>query len=455
MFVSATARPLAAWVCPTCAASFPIKYRCENIWPGRQCRGYGCQCARTLRGGRQKVSSELSVLLDPFGSRQSLNAVSSCPGLYNKNDSTLILGHYNYTGRLHSRQLESRGVSLTKVMFLAISVLIILENLVLLLAVIFRIRQRSRWVFVCIANITLSDLLAGIAYVVNLLMSGSRTFQLSPSQWLFREGVLFVALAASVFSLLLIAVERYTTMIKPLHQKTAWNTCRIYALVALCWLMAFVMGFLPLLGWNCICQMNDCSTLLPLYSKSYILFSLIIFFVILTAIGMLYGAIYCHVRRNTEAGSHRIRGRSLRLLKTVVSIVGAFVVCWGPLFFLLMVDFSCKSRRCAPLYGADWVIALAVLNSAINPLIYSFGSTELRKAIASLLCCCCVKARLCDGSVFLSKETDSTSSSCHRHNSLRNSFSRVRSMSTSPQPTSKPKKPRLSSTTSCLSVSSG
>ncbi|KPP65767.1 sphingosine 1-phosphate receptor 4-like [Scleropages formosus] len=375
--------------------------------------------------------------------------------MLNRNKSDVILGHYNYTGRLHSRQLESRGVSLTKAMFLAISVLIILENLVVLLAVIFRSRQRSRWVFVCIANITLSDLLAGIAYVVNLVMSGSRTFRLSPSQWLFREGVLFVALAASVFSLLLIAVERYTTMIKPLHQKSAWNTCRIYALVALCWLMAFVMGFLPMLGWNCICQMKDCSTLLPLYSKSYILFSLIIFFIILTAIGMLYGAIYCHVRSNTEVGSQRIRRRSLRLLKTVISIVGVFVVCWGPLFFLLMVDFSCHSRQCALLYGADWVIALAVLNSAINPLIYSFGSTELRRAIAGLLCCCCVKAGLCDWSGLLSKETDSTSSSCHRHSSLRNSFSRVRSMSTSPQPAGKPKKPRLSSTTSCLSVSSG
>ncbi|KAJ8277353.1 hypothetical protein GJAV_G00074270 [Gymnothorax javanicus] len=379
---------------------------------------------------------------------------SSCPHLYGSGNVSVIREHYNRTGRLRNRPSESEGIGATKVCFLLFSVFIIVENLLVLLAVLFRIRLRHRWVYICIANITLSDLLTGGAYVLNLCMSGSRTFRLSPALWLLREGALFVALAASIFSLLLIAVERYTTMMKPLHQKSARKTCRIYGMVTLCWLLAFAIGFLPLVGWNCVCQLDRCSTLLPLYSKSYILFSLVIFFIILLAIGLLYGAIYLHVRGSTEVGSTPIRYRSLRLLKTVICIVGAFMVCWGPLFILLLVDFSCKSRRCGPLYSADWVIALAVLNSAVNPVIYALGSNELRQAIGSLLCCCCVKAGLCD-SVFVSKESNSTSGGSARQNSLRNSFSRVRNLSTSPvaQPSRKSKKPRLSSTTSCLSVS--
>ncbi|XP_036378674.1 sphingosine 1-phosphate receptor 4 [Megalops cyprinoides] len=383
----------------------------------------------------------------------TMSSSSSCPHLYGSGNNSVVLGHYNQTGRLQNRPVARSGISAAKASFLFVSVCIILENLLVLLAVLFRIRLRSRWVYICIANITLSDLLAGMAYVVNLCMSGSKTFQLSPIQWLFREGVLFVALAASIFSLLLIAVERYTTMMKPVHQKTGRKTFRIYSLVALCWLMAFVIGFLPLLGWNCICQLGSCSTLLPLYSKSYILFSLVIFCLILIMIGVLYGAIYWHVRSSTDVGSTRSRQRSLRLLKTVVSIVMAFVVCWGPLFFLLLVDFFCQSRTCSPLNSANWFITLAVLNSAINPIIYAYGSAELRRAIASLLCCCCLKAGLLDPATFMSKETSSTSGGSHRQNSLRNSFSRVRSMSLSPPPVRKAKKPRLSSTTSCLSVS--
>ncbi|KAJ7993175.1 hypothetical protein DPEC_G00269710 [Dallia pectoralis] len=365
----------------------------------------------------------------------SLSYSTSCPHLYlwrnSINDSissrdgasvNVILDHYNHTGRLQHRIPQKGGLSLGGVVSLAISVLIILENLLVLSAVLSRIRHSRRWVYVCVANITLSDLLAGTAYVVNICMSGSQTFRLSPALWLFREGVLFVALAASIFSLLLIAVERYTTMITPLHQKSSGKTCRIYGLVVLCWVLAFVIGFLPLLGWNCVCSLESCSTLLPLYSKSYILFSLVIFSIILLTIGVLYGAIYCHVRSSADVVSARSQKRSLGLLKTVISIVGVFIICWGPLFALLLVDFFCTSRQCAPLFSADWVIALAVLNSALNPVIYALGSTELRKVIAGLLCCCCLKAGLCRPDAFVSKETSSTGSS--RHSSLKSSFNK-------------------------------
>ncbi|XP_059923817.1 sphingosine 1-phosphate receptor 4 [Gadus macrocephalus] len=374
---------------------------------------------------------------------------------------SLIRHHYNHTGRLQNRSLLSNQsqVSVTAVVSLIVSLLIVLENLLVLVAVFSRIRHSRRWVYVCIANITFSDLLTGVAYVVNISLSGRRTFTLSPQLWLFREGMLFVALAASIFSLLLIAFERYTTMMAPLHQKSATKTYRIYMLVVLCWVLALAIGFLPLLGWNCVCDLDACSTMLPLYSKSYILFSLLIFLLILVAIGVLYGAIYCHVHSNAHLGSQRSHQRSLGLLKTVVSIVGVFVVCWGPLFVLLLVDFFCVSRQCMLLSGADWFICLAVLNSALNPIIYTLGSSELRKAIAGLLFCCCVRAGLCRPTTFTSKETSSTSES--RRDSLKNSFSKVRNLSVASPPSTPRKnqkgsgrKNRLSSTTTCLSVSS-
>ncbi|MEQ2263355.1 hypothetical protein XENORESO_006614, partial [Xenotaenia resolanae] len=235
----------------------------------------------------------------------SLTSHSSCPHLYHQstyssnstvpNETTtatgisqVILRHYNYTGRLQNRTISATQapISVSMSVFLFFSAFIILENLLVLVAVISRIRHSRRWVYVCIANITLSDLLTGAAYLVNICMSGNQTFRLTPALWLFREGMLFVALAASIFSLLLIAVERYTTMMKPLPQKSTRKTYyRIYGLVGLCWVLALVIGFLPLLGWNCVCSLDGCSTLLPLYSKSYIFFSLIIFFLILLTIG--------------------------------------------------------------------------------------------------------------------------------------------------------------------------
>ena len=422
------------------------------------------------------------ILTSPFHSMDVFSALtspSSCPHMYHlpsypsnatTSDTTtsaseishVILRHYNHTGRLQNRTTSNsqNHISVAAAVFLFVSIFIILENLLVLVAVISRIRNSRRWVYVCIANITLSDLITGAAYVVNICLSGSQTFRLTPALWLFREGMLFVALAASIFSLLLIAVERYTTMMKPLPQKSAKKSYyRIFGLVVLCWLLAMVIGFLPLMGWNCVCSLEGCSTLLPLYSKSYIFFSLIIFFIILLAIGVLYGAIYCHVHRSAQLGPQRSRKRSLALLKTVISIVGVFMLCWGPLFVLLLVDFFCISRQCALLFSADFCIALAVLNSGLNPIIYALGSSDMRKAIAELLCCCCLRSGLCHPDTFTSKDTSSTSET--RRDSLRNSFNKVRNLSvasppsTPSKPRRAPKKYRLSSTTSCLSVSSG
>lgn len=385
------------------------------------------------------------------------NATATATGI-----SNVILRHYNHTGRLQNRTISNtqNHISVTMAVFLFFSVFIILENFLMLVAVISRICHSRRWVYVCIANITLSDLLTGTAYLVNICMSGNQTFRLSPALWLFREGLLFVALAASIFSLLLIAVERYTTMMKPLNQKSSSKSYyRIYGLVVLCWVFALVIGFLPLLGWNCVCSLDGCSTLLPLYSKTYIFFSLIIFFLILLAIAVLYGAIYCHVHQSAQLAPKRSRKRSLALLKTVITIVGVFMLCWGPLFLLLLVDFFCVSRQCALLFSADFFITLAVLNSGLNPIIYALGSSDMRKAFAELLCCCCVKAGLCNPDIFTSKDTNSTSES--RRDSLRNSFNKVRNLSVASPPSTPGKthkanrKSRLSSTTTCLSVSSG
>ncbi|KAK6467418.1 sphingosine 1-phosphate receptor 4-like [Huso huso] len=378
--------------------------------------------------------------------------ISSCSAMYGMWNSNIILEHYNHTGRLTRRRPQTDGVDGVKLGFIFISCLIIMENLLLLVAIVTHIRFRN-WIYICIVNMALSDLLAGIAYIVNLCLSGKRTFQLTPSSWLFREGILFVALAASIFSLLLTAMERYTTMMTPVSYKSARKRYRVYVLIALSWVMAFGIGLMPLLGWNCLCNMQDCSTLLPLYSKNYILFNVIMFSVILAGIWFLYISIYRHVQHSTErvVSSSRSRNKSLRLLKTVILIVGAFIICWSPLFVLLLLDFFCKPNS-AKLYSMDWPIALAVLNSAINPIIYSLGSMEVRKAIISVLCCFCLKTGLVDPSSLLSIETVvSSESSLKVRESFRNSFRKAHHVN-SPE-AGRAKKSRLNSTNSCLSMS--
>ncbi|XP_076847780.1 sphingosine 1-phosphate receptor 1 [Brachyhypopomus gauderio] len=314
--------------------------------------------------------------------------------------SDLIAKHYNFTGKLRKADKDP-GLKADSVVFIIVCCFIILEN-VLVLLTIWRTKKFHKPMYYFIGNLALSDLLAGMVYTANILLSGHNTYKLSPTQWFFREGSMFVALAASVFSLLAIAIERHLTMLKmKLHN--SGNTCRVFMLISTVWLIAAILGGLPVMGWNCIRNMPRCSTVLPLYHKAYILFCTTVFSVILMAIVVLYARIYTLVRTrsrklvfrkvsNGRSGASKSSEKSMALLKTVIIVLSCFIACWAPLFILLLLDVACETLTCPVLYKAEWFLALAVLNSAMNPLIYTLTSNEMRRAfVKTLLCSACAR----------------------------------------------------------------
>ncbi|XP_045708796.1 sphingosine 1-phosphate receptor 5 [Phyllostomus hastatus] len=312
--------------------------------------------------------------------------------------SEVIVLHYNYTGKLRgARYQPGAGLRADAVVCLAVCALIVLENL----AVLFVLGRHPRFhapMFLLLGSLTLSDLLAGAAYAANILLSGPLTLHLSPTLWFVREGGVFVALAASVLSLLAIALERSLTMARR-GPAPASHRGRTLALAATAWSVSLLLGLLPVLGWNCLGHLDSCSTLLPLYAKAYVLFCVLAFLGILAAICALYVHIYCQVRANARrlqarpgaAGGSSRRAprtpRSLALLRTVSIVLLAFVVCWGPLFLLLLLDVACPARACPVLLQADPFLGLAMANSLLNPIIYTLTNHDLRHALLCLVCC--------------------------------------------------------------------
>ncbi|XP_019386557.1 PREDICTED: sphingosine 1-phosphate receptor 1 [Crocodylus porosus] len=304
----------------------------------------------------------------------------------------IIHKHYNYTGKLNDK--VDSGIKVTSVVFIIICCFIILENIFVLLT-IWKTKKFHRPMYYFIGNLALSDLLAGVAYIANLLLSGPKTYTLSPPQWFLREGSMFVALSASVFSLLAIAIERYITMLKmKLHNDS--NSFRSFLLISACWVISVILGGLPIMGWNCIDCMHKCSTVLPLYHKHYILFCTTVLNVLLLSIVALYCRIYSMVRtrsrsltfRKNIAKASKSSEKSLALLKTVIIVLSAFIVCWAPLFILLLLDVGCKVKACPILFKAEYFLVLAVLNSGTNPIIYTLTNKEMRRAFLKIMLCC-------------------------------------------------------------------
>ncbi|KAL8164335.1 UNVERIFIED_CONTAM: Sphingosine 1-phosphate receptor 2 [Gekko kuhli] len=296
-------------------------------------------------------------------------------------NSCKILEHYNYTkDRLEKDKDPSLGP--VTVVIIVFCCFIILENLLVLISV-WRNKKFHSAMYIFIGNLAFSDLLAGAAFIANVVFSGPATFLLTPLQWFVREGTAFATLAASVFSLLAIAIERHVAITKVKLYSSDKN-CRMVLLIGACWVISAIIGGMPVIGWNCMNNLNECSTVLPLYSKRYIFFVVTIFTLILLSIVVLYVRIYRIVRSSHAeiAGS-----QTMALLRTVTFVLGAFIICWLPAFIVLLIDASCPRKTCTILYQAKYFFAFATLNSAINPLIYTLRSKDMRKEFLRVLCC--------------------------------------------------------------------
>ncbi|XP_062892052.1 sphingosine 1-phosphate receptor 2-like [Mobula hypostoma] len=338
--------------------------------------------------------------------------VGSFSNYYNKN---LISFYYNLTGKLREDKYKSKDLSVVSVIFIILCSFIILENLLVLVAIC-RYKKFHSAMFYFIGNLALSDLFAGIAYIFNLVFSGGRTMTLTPLQWFFREGTMFIALSASVLSLLAIAIERHAAIVKVKLYNSDKNS-RMCLLIGSCWIVSVLLGGLPIMGWNCMCDLSNCSTVLPLFSKNYILFCITILSIILLSIVILYVRIYLIVR---SSHCETAAPQTLALLKTVTIVLGVFIVFWAPTFIILLLDFAYKGSDCKILYKAEYFLGLATLNSAMNPIIYTLRSRDMRRAFLHVLCCCSMmdkKARM--ASCFPTLRHGSTlNRSYHKHTTL-------------------------------------
>ncbi|KAL6102637.1 sphingosine 1-phosphate receptor 2 [Pungitius pungitius] len=302
-------------------------------------------------------------------------------------NQSLIHAYYAFAKNMSTQELDKRIESKKKlnsldIVIVVLCTVIILENLLVLIAVC-RNKKFHSAMFFFIGNLAFSDLLAGSAYIANIFLSGSRTFDLMPVQWFIREGTAFIALAASVFSLLAIATERYIAITK-IKVYGSTKTCRMFLLIGACWVTSILLGGLPIIGWNCINDLPECSAVLPLYSKKYILFVVTIFSLILLSIVILYVRIYLLVRHSQQEATTQA---SVALLKTVTIVLGVFIMCWLPAFTILLLDTSCRMQFCPILSKAEFFFGFATLNSALNPVIYTLRSKDMRKEFLRVLCC--------------------------------------------------------------------
>ncbi|XP_056132410.1 lysophosphatidic acid receptor 3 [Lampris incognitus] len=267
---------------------------------------------------------------------------------------------------------------------------ILVSNVMVIAAVITNKRFHYPFYYL-LANLAASDFLAGIAYVYLMFNTGNTSRTLTVEGYFFRQGLLDTSLSASLANLLVIALERYISVMKwKVHSNLTKQ--RVTLLIVLVWAISVFMGAVPILGWNCICNLADCSQLAPIFSRSYLVFWSVSNLVVFLVMVCIYLRIYAYVKKKTSvltphtSGSINRKRTPIKLIKTVMTVLGAFVICWTPGLVVLLLD-GLNCERCRVMLFKRWLLLLAVLNSVMNPCIYSYKDEEMWMTIKNLLRC--------------------------------------------------------------------
>ncbi|KTG46495.1 hypothetical protein cypCar_00000800 [Cyprinus carpio] len=294
---------------------------------------------------------------------------------------------YNITGKPISPNWRTHDFIVVG-LGLPICVFIILANMLVIVAIIIN-RKFHFPIYYLLGNMAAADLFAGISYLYLVFHTGPWTIGLTIKEWFIRGALINMSLTASVVNLLAVAVERHQTIFT-MQLHSTMTRRRVVMLIVTIWLVAVVMGLVPTMGWNCVCDLSTCCTVAPLYSRSFLvswaILNLMAFFIMVA----VYTHIFIYVRRRSRVMSPHTDQPSnnqtvISLMKTMSMILGAFVICWTPGLVILLLDgLSCS--QCQVLKYEKYCLVLAECNSLVNPIIYSFRDEDMRNTYKRILC---------------------------------------------------------------------
>ncbi|KAG7263359.1 hypothetical protein CRUP_030480 [Coryphaenoides rupestris] len=191
---------------------------------------------------------------------------------------------------------------------------------------------------------------------------------------------------------------------------------RAWVAVCLCWVLSFLSGLVPMLGWHHDPRLHgygngsgigidagDASIVCKFTSvvrMDYMVYFNFFGCVVapLAVMTALYGEIFRLICRQLErraeatvtaaaaaaaatgngSGFQRYYHKELRLAKSLALIVALFALCWLPLHVMNCVALFCPAACPLPKAAVYTGIFMSHVNSALNPLVYAFRIKRFR-----------------------------------------------------------------------------
>lgn len=226
--------------------------------------------------------------------------------------------------------------------------------------------------------------------------------------WIFMD---LLCNIASIVNLSIISVDRYIALSQSLRYLTILTVSRCRILIAAVWGFSFTLAAFSLHTWSSdgkFIYTQSCKDIDKLYYIVSTILGIIIPLIILIVLYCLVFKIALEqqvkimnnnyniprgcedaeqaerLRSRTPTSPRRFAIRELKATKTLMIVVGAFLVCWLPLFVLVVMQqfvphyISSLPPKTQEILGQLFLYTLPQFNSCLNPYIYTFHNSEFR-----------------------------------------------------------------------------
>lgn len=322
---------------------------------------------------------------------------------------------------------HSLETTFTSIFMITVSVLAVVGNFLVILAILWNRRLRTVCNFLFL-NLAVADLLQGaIAMPLRLADQLNQTDSNGPLIPCLVVIPLTVFLfGASNFNLTLISLDRYLALSRPFLYPTLVVPWRVALTIAASWLLIFIIAFLPIMGWGAsdMANVTDICLYSTTLSREYLfmLFSVVNLAVIVvlaftnyyilktariqirrihvekshgsqtegpspiykdTASATSQAMTVHSIQDSNSANNPRVReprprgGKERRATKIVLIVVGIFVFLTTPITVIDIISLlGCPT--CTPLTVVKITVFMAYANGCVNVFIYAGFNTEMR-----------------------------------------------------------------------------
>lgn len=282
---------------------------------------------------------------------------------------------------------------LGQVVFNLIILPMLFGNILILLSVI-KFRNLHSSAYLLIANLAVADLLLGFDLILVTADFVNPKLQAIKNLCLFKYSVFVISLGESVYTLLLMSVERYLSVKYPLkHLIYAKNKTYVVSIIIASWVFLVVSGSLPFFGVLessgdiMLHHPHECyyQSVQTNYELISVTFSLVIILLTVALYIPVFKAALARTMKLPRSKA-KISGLKTRLMFVVFCV---FTVCWLPFVIVTIIlrIYDTITLRCV----RHWAVYLGIFNSGINWSIYGTLNLKMRSAFLTLLC----KGRFC------------------------------------------------------------